>query len=87
MATENTWKSILQPVATALVAFLAAATFYMQRAGEEASSAEMASLRARIDAVERQGGKTASDIDNLRALMSDVRSDVSFIRGKLEGKK
>lgn len=87
MTTENTWKSILQPVATALVAFLAAATFYLQQSGSEKSDAWQARTDQRIEYLERSSTQRDADMDNLRVMMGDVRADVSFIRGKLESKK
>lgn len=88
MATEShTWKTLLQPLVTALVAFLAAATLYLQRSEGEENNAWQARTDQRIEYLEHHSSQRDIDFDNLRTILGDVRADVSFIRGKLENRK
>lgn len=88
MANESrTWKTLLQPLVTALVAFLAAATFYLQQNSREENDAWQAKTDTRIEYLENRSTQRDVDFDNLRVMMGDVRADVSYIRGKLEGRK
>lgn len=81
MANESTqWRKFLQPVVTGLVALMAAGVGYLQylqRAdGEKRDS--------RIAVLELQVSEQAKRSDKFEVLLYDIRSDVSFIRGKLE---
>lgn len=81
MSTESSqWRKFLQPVVTGLVALMAAGVGYLQyiqRAdGEKRDS--------RIAVLEVQVSNQIKDLDNFKVLLYDIRSDVSFIRGKLE---
>lgn len=83
MPTESTqWRKFLQPVVTGLVALMAAGVGYLQylqRAdGEKRDS--------RIAVLEVQMGEQVKDLDKFKVLLYDIRSDVSFIRGKMEAK-
>lgn len=88
MANESSaWRKFLQPLVTGLVAFLAAATLYLQRSDGETTDSRITALEIRTEALDRGTAKLGSDMDNLRTILGDVRADVSFIRGKLESKK
>lgn len=88
MANEHSkWREFLQPVAAALATFLAAGAIYLQQAGSEKSDAWQAKTETRLEFLESRSAKRDTDIDNLRTMMGDVRSDVSYIRGLLEKKK
>lgn len=81
MPTESTqWRKFLQPVVTGLVALMAAGVGYLQYLqrgeGEKRDS--------RIAVLEVQVSNQIKDLDNFKVLLYDIRSDVSFIRGKLE---
>ena len=83
MPTESTqWRKFLQPVVTGLVALMAAGVGYLQylqRAdGEKRDS--------RIAVLEVQMSEQVKDMDKFKILLYDIRSDVSFIRGKMESK-
>lgn len=84
---QSKWRKFLQPLVTGLVAFLAAATLYLQQNSNEESGAWQAKTEARIEYLENRSAKRDIDMDNLRVMMGDVRSDVSYIRGLLEHKK
>lgn len=88
MPTESTqWRKFLQPLVTAAVAALTAYTYYLQNQAEENTEARFVALEVRQDVTEKRSDKYGSDIDNFKILLGDIRSDVSFIRGKLEGGK
>ena len=88
MATESAqWRKFLQPVVTGLVALMAAGVGYLQylQKGEsEKRDARIAVLEVQVSEQVKRSDKFDADIDNFKVLLSDIRSDVSFIRGKLE---
>lgn len=88
MSNENEkWRKFLQPLVTAAVAALSVVTAYIQHNAEEKTEARFVALEVRQDVTEKRSDKYGSDIDNFKILLGDIRSDVSFIRGKLEGGK
>jgi hypothetical protein len=83
MPTESSqWRKFLQPVVTGLVALMAAGVGYLQylqkQDGEKRDS-RIAVLEVQVQEMQPWKNK----VDNL---LSDIRSDVSFIRGKMESK-
>lgn len=88
MATEQEkWRKLLQPLVTAAVAALSAYVYYVQSNSEEKTEARLTALEIRADVTDKRSDKFGADIDNFKILLGDIRSDVSFIRGKLEGGK
>lgn len=88
MSTEQEkWRKFLQPLVTAAVAFLSAYTFYIQHSTEEKTEARFVALELRADMTDKRSDRFGADIDNFKILLGDIRSDVSFIRGKLEGSR
>ena len=84
MPTESTqWRKFLQPVVTGLVALMAAGGGYLQYL----QKGESEKRDARIAVLEVQVSNQIKDLDNFKVLLYDIRSDVSFIRGKLEKEK
>ena len=81
------WRKFLQPLVTAAVAALSVATAYIQHNSEEKTEARFVALELRADMTDKRSDRFGSDIDNFKILLGDIRSDVSFIRGKLEGSK
>ena len=87
MANEHSkWREFLQPVVAALATFLAAGAIYLQQSGSEKTDAWQAKAETRLEYLESRAAKRDVDMDNLRVMMGDVRSDVSYIRGLLEKK-
>lgn len=84
---QEKWRKFLQPLVTAAVAALSVVTAYIQHNAEEKTEARFVALEVRQDVTEKRSDKYGSDIDNFKILLGDIRSDVSFIRGKLEGGK
>lgn len=81
MSTESTqWRKFLQPVVTGLVALMATGVGYLQYL----QRGESEKRDARIAVLEVQVSNQVKDLDNFKVLLYDIRSDVSFIRGKLE---
>lgn len=88
MSTEqDKWRKFLQPLVTAAVAALTAYTYYVQTSQEEKTDSRLTALEIRADVTDKRSDKFGADIDNFKVLLGDIRSDVSFIRGKLEGSK
>lgn len=88
MANEHEkWRKFLQPLVTAAVAFISAYTLYIQHNTEEKTEARFVALEVRQDITEKRSDRFGTDIDNFKVLLGDIRSDVSFIRGKLESGK
>ena len=88
MSNENEkWRKFLQPLVTALVTTLSGYAVVSQHGSEEKTEARFVALELRQDIIEKRSDKYGADIDNFKTVLGDIRSDVSFIRGKLEGGK
>lgn len=88
MANESTqWRKFLQPVVTGLVALMAAATLYLQQQGSDDTEQRIRALEIRLDEQVKRSDRFGDDIDKFKVLLSDIRSDVSFIRGRMEATK
>lgn len=87
-ASENKeWRKLLQPLVTGLVALMAALTLYVQRTDNDRTDSRLTALEIRADVTDKRSDRFGADIDNFKILLGDIRSDVSFIRGKLENMK
>ena len=84
---HSKWREFLQPLVTAAVAALSAYTAYIQHNAEEKTEARFVTLELRADMTDKRSDRFGSDIDNFKVLLGDIRSDVSFIRGKIEGSR
>lgn len=90
MSTTNEskeWRKFLQPLVTGLVALVAALTLYVQRTDNDRVDSRLTALEIRADITDKRSDRFGADIDNFKILLGDIRSDVSFIRGKLESMK
>lgn len=88
MENEPTqWRKFLQPVVTGLVALMAAVTLYLQRQGSDDTEERIKALEIRVDEQVKRSDRFGDDIDKFKVLLSDIRSDVSFIRGRMEAPK
>lgn len=81
------WRKFLQPLVTGLVALVAALTFYVQRTDNDRTDYRLTALEIRADVTDKRSDRFGADIDNFKVLLGDIRSDVSFIRGKMESLK
>ncbi len=84
---HSKWREFLQPLVTAAVAALSVVTAYIQHNSEEKTESRFVALELRADMTDKRSDHFGVDIDNFKVLLGDIRSDVSFIRGKLEGGK
>lgn len=84
---HSKWREFLQPLVTAAVASLSVVTAYIQHNSEEKTEARFVALELRADMTDKRSDRFGADIDNFKILLGDIRSDVSFIRGKLEGNR
>lgn len=84
---HSKWREFLQPLITAAIAALSAYTAYAQRDSEEKTEARFVALELRADMTDKRSDRFGSDIDNFKVLLGDIRSDVSYIRAKLEDLK
>lgn len=83
MSTESSqWRKFLQPVVTGLVALMSAGVGYLQYL----QRGESEKRDSRISVLEVQMSEQVKDMDKFKVLLYDIRSDVSFIRGKMESK-
>lgn len=83
MPTESTqWRKFLHPVVTGLVALMAAGVGYLQYLQKGNNEKH----DSRISVLETQMSNQVKDLDKFKMLLYDIRSDVSFIRGKMESK-
>lgn len=84
MANESTqWRKFLQPVVAGLVALMAAGVGYLQYLQKGNNEKQ----DSRISVLEVQMSNQVKDLDKFKMLLYDIRSDVSFIRGRMEAPK
>jgi hypothetical protein len=84
------WRKFLKPLVGATIVMMGAVGGYfeyMQRQNNSAFRDEVTALKIRMEAAEKRSDKFDVEIDGFKVLLSDIRSDVSFIRGKMEGGK
>ena len=94
---QAAWIKIVKPVAIGLVGLMSVAAGYLQylQTGKnDKMESRMTAIEVRMDAsdkrqdaADRRSDKFGSDIDNFKVLLGDIRSDVSYIRGKMEAGK
>lgn len=87
LSESSKWRKFLQPVVTGLMAMMTAVVGYLQYLQKQESDrrdSRIAVLEVQVSEQSRRSDKFDVDIDNFKALLSDIRSDVSFIRGKME---
>lgn len=79
------WRKFLQPVIAGLALFLAAATTAMQRNDTDTADTRLTALEVKVTSLEEQHKAYNADMSVMREALSVIRSDVAFIRGKMEG--
>jgi len=85
MLNESTqWRKFLQPIVTGLVALMAAATLWLQRQDSTDIESRVTAVEIKVDEQAKRSDKYGEDIDKFKQTLSDIRADVSYIRGKLE---
>lgn len=83
------WRGLLKPLIIALATFCAAGTAYLKAHSEVSESHDlaierMAKLEAKVENADFRLLKVERDAELLKASLSNIQSDVSYIRGKLE---
>lgn len=81
------WMEFLKPLMVALIGLFSAATFYLQHSNSQSSDERMAVFESEITALKSWKSTVEIDYKDFSNVLSDVRSDVSYIRGKLESMK
>lgn len=84
---QTQWRKFLQPLVTGLVALVAALTLYVQRSDNDRTESRLTALEVQTESMQPWRHRVDSEMDNFKSMLSDIRSDVSFIRGKLESAK
>lgn len=85
--TSSKWMEFLKPLMVALIGLFSAATFYLQHSSSQNSDERMAVFESEISALKSWRSTVEIDYKDFSNVLSDVRSDVSYIRGKLESIK
>lgn len=85
--TSKQWMEIVKPVAGGLVALMAAASLCLQQTDSTSVDARLTAVEVEVKNIQPWRGKVDSKIDNFEFLLSEIRSDVSFMRGKMEAGK
>ena len=86
------WREMLKPLILALIALASATTAYVKShsevsEGSERNAVSMAKMETRIELIEQRTSKVERESEILKGTLSDIKSDVSFIRGKMEAQK
>lgn len=84
---QKQWMDFLKPLVVALIALATAATAYLQRADSSAMDSRLTALEVQTETLQPWRARVDGEMDNFRSVLSDIRSDVSFIRGKMEAGK
>ena len=83
------WRKFLKPVIAGLALFLMAATTAMQRNDTDTADTRLTALEVKTNALdkalEEQHKSYNADMFVMREALSVIKSDVAFIRGKMEG--
>lgn len=94
MATYNgtrSWQKFLAPLVAALIALCGAATAYIKgkentKDSEDRVVERIIKLETNVESQGYRLVRVERDGEILKATLSDMKSDLSFIRGKMEGK-
>ena len=78
--TSKQWMEFLKPVVVGLCALMSAAAMYLQRTESSSVDSRLTAVEVQVESIQPWRGK-------VDAMLSDTRSDVSFIRGKMEAGK
>ena len=79
------WRKFLQPLVGALALLIAAATAAIQKGEKDNADARFTALEVTVQSIMEQRKLDNADMSAMRDAISVIRSDVAFIRGKMEG--
>ena len=71
-------KNVIKTIAPYVTAILMGVSVYVQ------TQTRITTLEVQVEAIQPWRAKVDQKMDGFESLLSDIRSDVSFIRGKLE---
>lgn len=95
MATSEetkSWQKFLSPLVAAVIALCGAGAAYL-KAGDDTKASEdkvverIIKVETELQNTQFRVGKLERDSELLRGTLSEMKSDLSFIRGKMEGNK
>ena len=81
---QKQWMEFLKPVVVGLCALMSAAAMYLQRTESTSVDSRLTALEVQTETLQPWRARVDGEMDNFRSVLSDIRSDVSFIRGKME---
>lgn len=90
--TAQSWQKFLAPMVAAIVALCGACGAYL-KAGNDTKASEdkvverIIKVETELQNTQFRVGKLERDSELLRGTLSEMKSDLSFIRGKMEGGK
>lgn len=89
--STTSWQKFLAPLVAALIALCGAFTTYIKslentKDSEDRVVERIVKLEANVESQGYRLVKVERDGEILKATLSDMKSDLSFIRGKMEGK-
>lgn len=84
---QKQWMEFLRPVVLGLCALMSAAAVYLQRTESTSVDSRLTALEVQTETLQPWRARVDGEMDNFRSVLSDIRSDVSFIRGKMEAGK
>ena len=83
------WRKFLKPLIAGLALFLVTATTAMQRNDSDHNDTRLTAVEVKTNALdkalEEQRKSYNADMSVMREALSVIKSDVAFIRGKMEG--
>ena len=79
------WRKFLQPLVGALALLIAAATAAIQKGDSDNADARFTALEVKTEQIVEQRKADNADLSVMREAISEIRADVAFIRGKMEG--
>ena len=84
---QKQWMEFLKPVVVGLCALMSAVAMYLQRTESTSVDSRLTALEVQAETLQPWRARVDGEMDNFRSVLSDIRSDVSFIRGKMEAGK
>lgn len=84
---QKQWIEFLKPIVVGLCALMSAAAMYLQRTESTSVDSRLTALEVQTETLQPWRARVDGEMDNFRSVLSDIRSDVSFIRGKMEAGK
>lgn len=87
MTEQAKWRKFLQPIVAGLALLIAAATAAINKDDSDNAEARFTALEIKTEAHAEQHKLYNADLSIMRDALSVIRSDVAFIRGKMEGSK